>query len=144
MARNQPLEERNEQVHAVLEQWTAQDPPERVAQAVLAEFDRAGQARRRSRWMVTAAAVAAGIAIAWNSSPLPEPPSQASEAPFIALPYVVQPAQYEQTEVVRMAVPAAELMAAGFALQADPGSQIVADVLIGQDRRARAVRLVEE
>jgi invasion protein IalB len=61
---------------------------------------------------------------------------------FIALPYVVQPAQYERIEVLRMSVPVAELIAAGLRVQADPGELVEADVLFGQDRRARAVRIV--
>jgi hypothetical protein len=55
---------------------------------------------------------------------------------------VIQPAEFERTEVVRMNVPVAELIAAGLQMQADPGGSVQADILLGQDRRARAVRLV--
>ncbi len=65
-----------------------------------------------------------------------------TEQVFTALPYVVQPAMYERTEVLRMTVPVAELIAAGVRVHADPGAHVEADVMVGQDGRARAVRLV--
>ncbi len=125
-------------------------PSGEIELAVMAEFDRAVRARRRSRWMMTSVAIAAGIVIAWMGARVPQVvPVQTSvvavpaqEQAFTALPYVVQPAAFEQTEVLRMSVPVAELIAAGLPMQADPGTHVEADVVVGQDGRARAVRLV--
>jgi hypothetical protein len=113
-----------------------------VERAVLAEFDRSVRARRRSRWVLGAAAVAAGVVIAWSGARSPRMEPIPAEQVFTALPYVVQPALYEQTEVLRMRVPVAELIAAGMPVQADPGAHVEADVMVGQDGRARAVRLI--
>ena len=119
-------------------------PAPEVETAVLAEFDRVIRARRRSRWMLGVAAVAAGLIVAWSGArgPQMEPVAPTAEASFTALPYVIQPAMYESTEVVRMTVPVAELVAAGMRLEADPGAHVEADVMVGQDGRARAVRLI--
>ena len=73
------------------------------------------------------------------------PPSvQAEEEqPFVPIPYVLPPAPYERLEVVRMKLPVAALIAAGFRMQtADLGAEAEADVIVGQDGRARAVRLI--
>jgi hypothetical protein len=67
----------------------------------------------------------------------------AQEQPFVAIPYVAPLAPYERAEVVRMQLPVSALMAAGLRVGAvDPGAQVMADVLVGQDGRARALRLV--
>ncbi len=53
------------------------------------------------------------------------------------------PGPYERVEVVRMKLPVAALIAAGFRMQtADLGAQAEADVIVGQDGRPRAVRLI--
>jgi hypothetical protein len=139
-----------ERLDAAMRQWgveTAETgPPHEVEQAVLAEFDRSVRARQRVHWIATASAVAAALAVVvWMGAPRPVQvvESNVEQAEFTALPYVVQPALYERTEVVRMAVPVAELIAAGLPLRADPGGRVQADIVIGQDGRARAVRLVE-
>ncbi|MEO5923277.1 MAG: hypothetical protein ABIR70_05560 [Bryobacteraceae bacterium] len=126
--------------------WADQPGPgTEIEMAVLAEFDRTVRSRRRSRWMMTAVTVAAGVVIAWIGARSPQVVREVApvqEQAFTALPYVVQPAAFEQTEVLRMSVPVAELIAAGLPMQADPGTHVEADVVVGQDGRARAVRLV--
>jgi hypothetical protein len=48
----------------------------------------------------------------------------------------------ERTSVTRMNIPLAALVAAGFTVRGvDPGATLTADVLVGQDGRAHAVRL---
>ncbi|HVW07733.1 MAG TPA: hypothetical protein VHC90_04085 [Bryobacteraceae bacterium] len=65
------------------------------------------------------------------------------EAPFIAIPYTPPLDPRDRIDVVRMDVPVAALIAAGLPVgTADPTSQVRTDVLVGQDGRARAVRLV--
>ena len=70
-------------------------------------------------------------------------PITQAEAPFVPIPYLAPPAPYERIEVVRMQLPVAALIAAGVPVRtADPGARVEADVVVGQDGRARAVRLV--
>jgi hypothetical protein len=65
------------------------------------------------------------------------------ERPFLAVPYVAPLAPYERASVVRMDVPVAALIAAGFEVHgAEPGGMLSADVLVGQDGRMHAVRLI--
>jgi hypothetical protein len=65
------------------------------------------------------------------------------EEPFIAIPYTPPLDPRERVEVVRMDMPVAALIAAGLPVgTADPTRQVRTDILVGQDGRARAVRLV--
>jgi hypothetical protein len=73
-----------------------------------------------------------------RAKPAPKP-----EAPFIAIPYTLPLDPRERVDVVRMNMPVAALIAAGLPVgPADPTGQVKTDVLLGQDGRARAVRLV--
>jgi hypothetical protein len=128
--------------------------PLAVEQAVLAEFDRvrrsANASRRLGRVWLAAVAIAASVAAVWvverrpAQQPAAAPAVEAeSERPFVPIPFVLPPGPYERVEVVRMKLPVAELIAAGFRMQTtDLGAQAEADVMVGQDGRARAVRLV--
>jgi hypothetical protein len=126
------------------------EAPAFVESAVRAEFDRARRRRRGRQWAAGIGAIAAAaIAIVVTQSwPLHKPVAPAvveseTERPFMPIPYVLPPAPYERMEVVRMQVPVSALIAAGLPMQtADPGAQAEADVLVGQDGRPRAVRLV--
>jgi hypothetical protein len=143
---------------------TAQPPPE-IEAAVLAEFDAELDRRRRGKrrsWMLAAGALAASLAAIFVlgyrqlvRSPLHTIyvsgevrrsfPSdyRPAEQPFVPIPYLAPPAPYERIEVVRMELPVAALIAAGLTVRTtDPGGRVEADVLVGQDGRARAVRLV--
>lgn len=65
------------------------------------------------------------------------------EGPFIAIPYTLPLGPYERADVVRMDMPVAALIAAGVPVGLmDPAARARTDVLIGQDGRARAVRLI--
>jgi len=66
-----------------------------------------------------------------------------TEQPFIAIPYTLPLEPYERADVMRMDVPVAALIAVGLPMSmADPAALARADVLVGQDGRARAVRLI--
>ena len=124
--------------------------------ALLAEFDRTNRRKRVLSWTIAAGAIAATVAIILSVKDQPpaipaaapvavavseDPPE--SEQPFVQIPYVAPLAPYERTQVVRMEVPVSALIAAGFQMRtADPGAHAEADVVVGQDGRARAVRLV--
>jgi hypothetical protein len=63
--------------------------------------------------------------------------------PFVAIPYTVPLAPGERTTVLRMMLSAPAMAAIGVPLPAiDPGGETPADVLVGEDGRARAIRLV--
>jgi hypothetical protein len=94
-----------------------------------------------SRFALSACATAA-LAIAVLISPKP-PAKVAAEPPFVEIPYVAPLAPYERTAVMRMEVPVAALIAAGFEVHGpEPGSTLTADVLVGQDGQPRAIRLI--
>jgi hypothetical protein len=69
--------------------------------------------------------------------------SSFAEQPFITIPYTVPLAPEENVTVVRMTISPSAMAAVGFPLPAsDPGSGAEADVLVGEDGRARAIRIV--
>jgi hypothetical protein len=66
----------------------------------------------------------------------------ASES-FVPIPYVQPLDQYETATVMRMEVPVAALIAFGYKVDAgDPTAVVKADVLVGEDGRAHAVRVL--
>lgn len=125
------------------------EAPPGIEPAVLAEFDRVNR-RRRTRYWIAAAGVAAAsvvaVAMAMHRQPAVDSAAMTQaqvEQPFVPIPYVLPPAPYERVEVVRMRVPVAALIAAGLPMRTDdPAGQAEADVLVGQDGRPRAVRLL--
>jgi hypothetical protein len=70
-------------------------------------------------------------------------PAATQEATFVSIPFTAPLAPNERADVVRMDVPVAALIAAGLPLRVqDMGASASADVLVGEDGRARAVRLL--
>ena len=129
-------------------------PPWEIEPVLLAEFDQVRRRQKARSWMISAVAIAASLAVVlileYRPYPRPPTPSAAvsedvreSEQTFVPIPYVMPLAPYERAEVVRMELPVAALIAAGLQLRtADPGARAEADVVVGQDGRARAVRLI--
>ena len=67
----------------------------------------------------------------------------ADPPPFISIPYTTPLAPYERAQVMQVEMPVAELIAAGLPIAtSDPGAQARADVIVGDDGRARAVRVL--
>jgi hypothetical protein len=95
------------------------------------------------RWAAAAAAVAASVlaAVTMYRSPVREVPTPPEV--FLKIPYVIPPAPYERTEVVRMDVPVAALIQAGFSMNEAAADSVAADVLVGQDGRPLAVGFPE-
>lgn len=128
--------------------------PLEVERAVLAEFDKVARRKRGRAWIAAAGALAASIGVVWiaENRPVPKPAAPPAaeaqaesepEQPFVPIPYVLPPEPYERVEIVRVKMPVSELIAAGFRMQtADPGAEAEADVIVGQDGRPRAVRLI--
>jgi len=109
---------------------------------LLSAFD--AHHRPRTPWLpaltLAIAASLGAIGFVRDVSSRHRAPARAEDV-FIAIPYTFPPAPYERTTVVRMNVPVAALVAAGFDVQAsDAGAFIPADVLFGQDDRAVAIR----
>ncbi len=70
-------------------------------------------------------------------------PATAPDQPFIAIPYTLPLEPWERADVVRMDLPVAALAAAGLPMSmVDPTARARTDVLVGQDGRARAIRLI--
>jgi hypothetical protein len=118
------------------------------AMALLAAEHRAasapGDLERAVMAPVAIAATAAPSETVRRSRPrkraaVPRPSSV--EEPFITVPYTVPLAPEENVTVVRMTISPSAM--AGFPLpEIDPGSGMQADVLVGEDGRARAIRIV--
>jgi hypothetical protein len=67
----------------------------------------------------------------------------ANVAPFVTIPYTVPLAPEEPTVVWHGRIPVSALISVGFQVGTlDPSATVEADVLVGQDGRARAIRPV--
>lgn len=72
-------------------------------------------------------------------------PRENAARPFVAIPYTVPLAPEERATVVRITLSPSAIAAVGFPLPAiDPGIDTLADVLVGEDGRAHAIRLVTD
>jgi hypothetical protein len=71
------------------------------------------------------------------------PAAEQQETAFVSIPYTMPLAPNERADVVRMDIPVAALIAAGLPMKVrDMSANASADVLVGEDGRARAVRLI--
>jgi hypothetical protein len=136
------------QIDCELTTWgrslASMNPPPPEAREQLAARMKAGSARRYRpiRWITAAAAaIAAALAITviapYGKSPVANP----TAAPFVGIPYLPPLDPRENTAVVHMNIRVATLIAAGYRIDADPEQIVPADVLVGEDGRAHAVRL---
>ena len=75
----------------------------------------------------------------------PAPRQSSSNEAFVAFPYVAPLAPYERAQIQRIDIPVAALVAAGFQLRGPETAGVVrADVLLGQDGRAYALRFTSQ
>lgn len=103
----------------------------------------APQPLRAWRWAIAVpvmTAVVFAVVLMRRPAPLAVEPAQTG---FVRIPYVVPPLPYERTEIVHMNVPVAALIAVGFRRQEPAGASVAAEVLVGQDDRPLAIRVVE-
>lgn len=128
---------------------TARVEPPQLERVLLAEFDRVHRRGTAAYWAIAAGLAAVLMGAGWlieqQRAPKPEPPqvAESAEQPFVAIPYVAPLAPYERADVVRIAMPVAALLAAGLSVPgADAGATAETDVVVGQDGRAHAVRVV--
>lgn len=99
-------------------------------------------------WLAAAAVIVFAVAAwqvvgRWHSSGIQVPAAAAEEMTFVALPTAVGLPPLESGRVVRVALPAASLPAYGFDVAPTSADSLVeADLLVGQDDVARAIRFV--
>ncbi|MGD0869879.1 MAG: hypothetical protein ABSB88_10035 [Bryobacteraceae bacterium] len=119
-------------------------PAEQFQARVMAEFGKVQPARRPVLRWVLAGALAASVILGavWSNRSVPAPAPVAEEEPgFLPIPYTVPLSPQERATVWRMEIPVARLRAVGYRVQvSDPGAVVEADVLVGQDGRAHAIR----
>ncbi len=112
-----------------------------------AEYWAARPARRASRawrWAIAAPLVVAlALAAFLVRRPAPAPVPAQAQTGFVRIPYVVPPLPYERTEIVQMNVPVAALLAVGFRRNEPAAASVPAEVLVGQDDRLLAIRILE-
>jgi hypothetical protein len=129
------------------------EPDPAVGERVMAAFDAARAARvapsrrRGRRWSVLAAAavfVLASGAVRWVvRRPAPSVVRQPAASEFVPWPGAATLPSFESGELVRVDLPVAVLPSLGLVPPPTRAAAVQADVIVGQDGFARAVRLVE-
>lgn len=120
---------------------------------LMAEFRRRRR-QSRAQWAYWASAAACVILLSGGlvmrrSSPPVSPSTlrndnyRSAMAGFIALPYAESDVPLEEAVIVRVELESFEMAALGMPLRPAMRGKIRADLLVGQDGVARAVRLVE-
>ena len=84
------------------------------------------------------------VALIHPHKKLPPPAASGVQAQFIGIPYLPPLDPRENSAVVRMNIRVAMLIAAGYRVTADPDAIVPADVLVGEDGRAHAVRMLSD
>lgn len=114
------------------------DARERLAGRLRARATR----RRAMRWIPAAvAAIAAALGLL-AIVPRPSPPAETHEQRgFVEIPYLAPLDPHENATVVRIQIRVATLISVGYRVMGDPDAIVPADVLVGEDGRAHAVRV---
>jgi hypothetical protein len=122
--------------------WMGSAPAPKTIEAHVAPAPPAAVAKTAAPVETASAALPVKPAVKSRAKPAAKPAPKPEE-PFVAIPYTLPLEPYERASVVRMDLPVTALIAAGLPVgAADPTGQVRTDVLVGQDGRARAVRLV--
>jgi hypothetical protein len=126
-----------------------ENPPPAAAREQLSARLARSSRRQAGLWIPAAAAtIAAALALAVIVPPEGPPAGSRAanhtESPFIQIPYLAPLDPRENTTVVRMNVSVATLIAVGYRVTADPDAMVPADVLVGEDGRAHAVRVLSD
>jgi hypothetical protein len=115
-------------------------PPSNAREQLAAKLGSLSAPRRAIRW-APAAALAAAVALA-VIVPRKNPPAVNREpASFIQILDKPPRGPHEISTVVRMNIRVGMLISVGYRVTADPDTIVPADVLVGEDGRAHAVRV---
>jgi anti-sigma factor RsiW len=99
----------------------------------------------RVRTCAWAFVAAAGVLLAIIPQVRAPVTNRASDrAEFVAIPYLAPVDARENATIVRMDIRVAMLLAAGYRIMGDPDAVVSADVLVGEDGRAHAVRVISD
>ena len=122
-------------------------PPAGAREELAARMVTVPVRRQVTRW-IPAAAAAAVIAAAVGLMPIaPRRTLHAVDpapARFVRIPYLPPLDPQENTTIVRMDIRVATLIAVGYRVAADPEQIVSAEVLVGEDGRAQAVRVLSD
>ena len=141
--------DRNEELSRVLHQWQVPNASPSLEARVLSAC-RADGGRWKARTFVAASILIVGAVLLSRMPPRPVPPDPTpppvvadADGPFVPVPFVAPLDSYETATVLRGNLPVAALMAAGYRVSlADPAALVLGDVLVGDDGRVHAVRLL--
>jgi hypothetical protein len=141
--------DRHEELSRVLREWQAPNAPPSLEARVLSACRDDGR-RWNARTLVTAAIFVVGAVLLSrvpprpvHPAPMPLPVVADADGPFVPVPFVAPLDSYETATVLRGNIPVAALLAAGYRVSlADPGALVLGDVLVGDDGRVHAVRLL--
>lgn len=119
-------------------------PPRRIEDALLRKLPVPIRRNRVRTWEWAGAAAAVAmlmLGFAWTQRVQPVATDEAS-AGFVALPFAEETAPDEQTSIVRVSLSGESLLGMGIPVSSDLlDEQVQADVEIGMDGTARAIRL---
>ena len=119
-----------------------ENPPAPLDKPVLVPARRRAVAWIGAGALVCAAAVVLAMVAPHGRTPDRDRAGDQMERPFIEIPYLAPLDPRENVAVVRMDIRVATLMAMGYRVAADPDTIVAADVLVGEDGRAHAVRVL--
>lgn len=92
--------------------------------------------------LACAAAVVLAVVVPRGRTPVQNHAGDQMEGSFIEIPFLAPLDPRENVAVVRMDIRVATLIAMGYRVAADPDTIVAADVLVGEDGRAHAVRVL--
>ena len=146
-----PTERKLNQLLRTVSETGPQEAPANVEQALLAAFHQRQNKRRTSRWAAFAIAAGLGVvALLRLTSTVAAPPvvsiatAQPDTSEFIALADADTSTPLEHATIVRVRLPLSDFRDIGLAInEQNAAVRVQADVLLGQDGLARAVRFVQ-
>lgn len=116
----------------------------KVALAVTSALRRKPQPRWSGRFLPVAAALLLTVGASLWTARISPPAAPVDPAGFLALPGAERLPFMESANIVRVSLPVAALPAYGVAVADFKTESVEADLLVAQDGRARAIRLVTE
>lgn len=149
MRLDEELQGRLKELARAIPQQASAELESRVRAQFRARRGRTARVLRYAVGVAASLAVAAGLYFFASQDRQPQrptgtaAPSAEETVGFVALPYAQSGVPMEQAVIVRVNLPASELTAMGVPLAMSSPPNVRADLLVGQDGVARAVRLVQ-